>query len=160
MPPCRSGTFAGCPGGRVSRARTPKAQGLLLREAVLPCSIGRATWPRGARRTPVDGFSLVVKFEDVGEDGEAGLHLGYVYKIAATSLRKIFMAGHAISLEVTTDGGRTWHFARRPPGGRYSDTYQVQFFNQAAGFIFGIDLNANRVRPSHPLTQGVSGLAI
>jgi hypothetical protein len=24
----------------------------------------------------VDGFSTVVKFEDVGEDGEAGLHLG------------------------------------------------------------------------------------
>jgi photosystem II stability/assembly factor-like uncharacterized protein len=102
----------------------------------------------------VDGFSLVVKFEDVGEDGEAGLHLGYVYKIAATSLRKIFMAGHAISLEVTTDGGRTWHFARPPPGGRYSDTYQVQFFNQAAGFIFGIDLNANAAPAIWHTTDG------
>lgn len=72
------------------------------------------------------------------------LDWGYLSEIAAPSPRVIFMTGPAVSLDVSRDGGARWHFASPPPGGIYSDTYQVQFFSRSDGLLVGVNQAGSR----------------
>jgi photosystem II stability/assembly factor-like uncharacterized protein len=70
------------------------------------------------------------------------LDRGYLAAIATPAAGTIYLAGAAISLEVSRDGGRHWRGVRPPLGGADSDTSQVMFFSRSAGIVIGVDQNA------------------
>ena len=91
---------------------------------------------------------------DINKGLNCQLEWGYLGDIAAPSPGTIFMAGTALSLEVTRDGGRVWHFVQPPPGGRHTDTSEVQFFSASDGFLLGLDHNDNETPALWHTTDG------